>query len=77
MKSNVHTLSKRQNIYTFIINHKAPKMGWKDKWFWVNNNLGGFGYPRSITFSNREPQPWSVSLTVAQTFRKICFSEED
>lgn len=61
----------------FIVNPKVSKKNWKDKWFWVNRNLIGFGYLWVTFFSDRGLQILGASLIVAQTLRSICFNRED
>lgn len=55
-QSSVRTFSQRRDIHAFIINQKAPKKNWLDKWLWVNRNLVGYGYPWVAVFFDHLPQ---------------------
>ena len=43
----------------------------------VSCNLFGFGYPWLNTFSDRAPEVWGASATVAQELKTICMNGKD
>lgn len=61
IQSGIYTSSQRRGVNAFIVDQKAPKKNWQDRWLWVNQYMVSYGYPRRTNFSDRIPTLWGTN----------------